>query len=572
LSAGTETQHLDPYDSLLEVGATIGRYTICEELGSGGMATVYRALSRGPGGVVRPVALKIVHRHLTRDRRFVAMLTDEARILSRIAHPNVAALLEFGNADGAYFIAMEYLDGVSLAAVMHAFESGHAIVQSPRRHAHAAAMIHDACEGLHAAHELRDEAGLSLGVVHRDVSPQNVVVAYGGPLKVVDFGVAYMEGRERATYTEPGLIKGKFAYLAPEQLSGRVDRRSDVWAAGVCLWELLAGARLFAGDSEVHMVARVAHEPIRPPSELDPTVPEALDRIVMRALERDCGRRYATAREMALDLERFAIEAGVPVGIAARAELLAELLPDRAPRPAISAEVSAITRRLDSGAPRISREDARDIETRASRLSREAVAVIAPREAVREPSIVLPVASWWQPRAFGLALIHLAVALAVVATVLHASRRAPSVRPSSNATAEIVRAPARPRAAAASEQVDSPDRPVAASERLPAEPAHRHETRPTGAMSETRATAPRERAEPTARPSGAPGTVNIVTTGTWADVREGGRLLGRAPMRVSLPPGRHVLRIEPPSGRPRVVAVLVRSGRRHHVVVRMDSP
>jgi serine/threonine-protein kinase len=271
-----------------------GRYVLGEPIGRGGAATVHLGKpTAGPGrrGVV---AIKKLHPHLAADPAFVAMMLDEARLLSRVRHPNVVSTLDVVMEDGQLYIVMEYVHGLTLGTLL---QRAHARKARPPAGV-ACAIARDTLLGLHAAHEATGPSGEPLGMVHRDVSPQNLLLAEDGKLKVVDFGIAKAEGRVQ--HTEDGSIKGKLGYMPPEQLFGdTIDRRSDVYAAGVVLWEALVGARLFAGDNDAPALVKslVAH--VEPPSSRVPEVSEALDRVVLRALAHDKAHRYQTAQEMA---------------------------------------------------------------------------------------------------------------------------------------------------------------------------------------------------------------------------------------------------------------------------------
>ncbi|MDB4942608.1 MAG: hypothetical protein JWP97_2142 [Labilithrix sp.] len=278
----------------------IGRYALFDELAAGGMATVHLGRLLGPVGFGRTVAIKRLHAHLLRDEELITMFTDEARIVARIAHPNVVPMVDVVQNDEGLFLVMEYVHGESLARLMrNARRLGEPI---PARI--IAAVICAVLHGLHAAHETKGASGELLHVVHRDVSPQNVIVGADGVARVLDFGVAKAAGRVQVT--REGQIKGKLTYMAPEQIRGNADRRSDVFAASVVLWEMLAGRRFHDGATDVDIVMRVVSGEFPPPSAFDPSVTPALDAIVMRGLSADLGRRYATAREMAFELERAA--------------------------------------------------------------------------------------------------------------------------------------------------------------------------------------------------------------------------------------------------------------------------
>ena len=305
----------------------IGRYELCFHLAAGGMATVYLARLDGPDGFEKLVALKTIHPHLARDRRFVDMFLDEARIASRISHGNVCQIFEYGEADGTWFIAMEYLVGECFATLYNRCLRRPEVRVQPRARVTLLAMLAEACEGLHAAHELVDARGKPLGVVHRDVSHHNVFVTYDGAVKVVDFGIATATDRRHRTAT--GEVKGKFAYMSPEQArANKVDRTADVWAVGVMAWELLTGRRLFARRTDSATLLAVSVDEIPPPSRHDPTISPALDAVVLRALARTPAERWTTARDLGLALIAASGAQRGSVGRPEIASLMSELFPD----------------------------------------------------------------------------------------------------------------------------------------------------------------------------------------------------------------------------------------------------
>jgi hypothetical protein len=285
---------------------TIGRYRLYEAIAAGGMATVHYGRMQGPVGFARTVAIKRLHPEYARDPEFVAMFMDEARLAARVHHPNVVQTLDVVMCEGELFLVMEYVPAVSLSLLLQ-----HAQAHGQRAPvAVATAMVADVLRGLHAAHEATDEEGNPLDIVHRDVSPQNILVGADGSTRVLDFGIAKATGRA-AQATREGQVKGKFAYMAPEQVTNVcVTRQSDVFAASIVLWEALTGTRLFLAESEPALLARVLSAPIEAPSTVVPELGRTLDGVVLRGLARDLTARYPTARDMVRDLEAHAALAG----------------------------------------------------------------------------------------------------------------------------------------------------------------------------------------------------------------------------------------------------------------------
>jgi serine/threonine-protein kinase len=282
----------------------IGRYAVHDEIAAGGMATVHFGRLLGQAGFSRTVAIKRLHPQYAKDPEFVAMFMDEARVAARVQHPNVVSTLDVVAREGELFLVMEYIPGESLSKLVRAAARKGEPIETRIAVSIVAGFLH----GLHAAHEAKNERGEPLGLVHRDVSPQNVLVGIDGVPRVVDFGVAKAAGRVQTT--REGQLKGKLAYMAPEQIHGiEVTRRSDIYAASIVLWELLAGQRLFERESDAAvMLAALTSEPVAP-STIKPGLPERLDRITLRGLSRSPEARYATAREMAIELEEAVVVA-----------------------------------------------------------------------------------------------------------------------------------------------------------------------------------------------------------------------------------------------------------------------
>ncbi len=276
----------------------IGRYALYAQIARGGMATVHLGRLLGQAGFSRTVAIKRLHPYLAQDPEFVSMLIDEARLAARVRHPNVVVTLDVVALEGELLVVMEYVHGESLSRLLRAASRQRTRIPPGI----AAAVLSQALYGLHAAHEATDERGEPLNIVHRDVSPQNVVVGSDGVTRVVDFGVAKAAGRLQET--REGQLKGKIRYMAPEQLKrGSVDHRADIYAAGVVLWESLAGKRLFEGENEWQIATSIMEGVTEPASAHNDQVPQELDAIVMKALSVDATERFETAFDMAAALE-----------------------------------------------------------------------------------------------------------------------------------------------------------------------------------------------------------------------------------------------------------------------------
>ncbi len=277
----------------------IGRYELGDEVARGGLASVHLGAMRADGGFVRVVAIKRLHPQYARDPSFVAMLQDEARLSAKVRDPHVVPTLEILQDGDELLVVMDYVLGATMAEL---------IVAARRRDealppAIAAALVRDALLGLHAAHIATDGNGQPLGIVHRDVSPQNVILGDDGLARVLDFGVA--KARARSYRTEDGTVRGKLGYMAPEQLYGEhVDARTDVFGAGVLLWEALCGERLFVGPDGEPALAAVLERDVEPPSLRRPDVPSAFDAVIARALAQSPGDRFPSALAMATSIEQ----------------------------------------------------------------------------------------------------------------------------------------------------------------------------------------------------------------------------------------------------------------------------
>jgi len=279
----------------------LDRYVLYKSIAAGGMATVHLGRTIGAAGFTRVVGIKRLHPHLAQDPEFVSMLLDEARLAARIRHPNIVQTIDVAATQGELFVIMEYVHGESLARLIRAAADAKEDVPLGVAVTIAAGILH----GLHAAHEAKTEHGQPLEIVHRDVSPQNVMVGADGIARVLDFGVA--KAAVRIQTTREGQLKGKIAYMAPEQLRrATVDRRTDVYAASVVIWEMCAGRRLFKADDEAGVVEQILVGMVDPPSKYAPSLPERIDQIILRGLDPDPQKRFQTAEDMALELEAVA--------------------------------------------------------------------------------------------------------------------------------------------------------------------------------------------------------------------------------------------------------------------------
>jgi len=269
---------------------SVGRYTLLGEIASGGMATVMLGRLGGPGGFTHKLAIKRLHAQYARDPEFVSMFLDEARIAGQVQHANVVRVFEVLLEEWELFLVMEYVRGETLAKLLALAEA----CGEPLRPSISLGIAVGALAGLHAAHEARDDTGLPLGIVHRDVSPQNILIGVDGVARILDFGVAKAVSSFHTT--RQGQIKGKLAYMAPEQQTKHpIDRRADVYAMGVVVWEMLTGRRLFGASGDGVVL---------PPSRIVKEVPAAIDAAVMKALALEPEARFATARDFAIALEQ----------------------------------------------------------------------------------------------------------------------------------------------------------------------------------------------------------------------------------------------------------------------------
>jgi len=519
----------------------IGRYELCFELASGGMASVYLARIDGVSGFEKLVALKRIHRHLAKEKGYVNMFLDEARIASRITHPNVCSVFDFGESDGEHYIAMEYLVGEPLSRLMSRAARDQSHRRSPLLPLRMARIVADACEGLHAAHELKDANGDLLHVVHRDVSPRNLFVTYDGAVQVVDFGIA--SASQRLHHTSTGQVKGTFAYMAPEQLAARpIDRRVDIWALGVALWEMLAVKRLFKRDTTANTIHAVLYDEIRPPSDHRSQVPAELDRIVLKALQRDPKTRWRTAREMGQALRQFLGTQREIMGPAELSEWMAEVFPQGEAR---KSQLMEVARLANTSLP--SMPQANDVDTT---LTATEVRLAGATQMVWARS---------QPRkllatfVLGTIAIIAAIAFGSGGTETQvASDGATEIATQESPPPSVVSLEAEPRAEDDLPQAETAE---ATTEKEPVQAKPRTQKRTRSKQ--------RAKAEP--------GTINLVTRGGWAEVYEGKKLLGSTPRRLTLSSGRHRLVLKPfGTEKPKTIYVTVEANKTKKISIALD--
>jgi len=538
---------LSPVDDSVEPERTdpqrIGRYELCFELASGGMASVYLARIDGVSGFEKLVALKRIHRHLAKEKGYVNMFLDEARIASRITHPNVCSVFDFGEADGEHYIAMEYLVGEPLSRLLSRVAGDQSQRKSPLLPLRMSRIIADACEGLHAAHELKDANGDLLHVVHRDVSPRNLFVTYDGAVQVVDFGIA--SASQRLHHTSTGQVKGTFAYMAPEQLSAQpIDRRVDIWALGVALWEMLAIRRLFKRDTTANTIHSVLYDEIRPPSEHRPQVPEELDRIVMKALQRDPKDRWRTAREMGRALRQFLGTQKEIMGPAELSEWVGEVFPQGEAR---KSQLMEIARLASTSLPAMPQINGLDTTLTATDVRfAGATEIVEPRSRRRKLLAALSLG-----------------AVAVVAAIAFGIDGAETEVVSDDAPAAMNSAPPAQLDTLPEAEAVAGDAPKLRADQTEDPSTEKPQVEPKPQVQKRTRSKQRAKAQP--------GTINLVTRGGWAEVYEGRKLLGSTPRRLTLPSGRHKLVLKPfGTDKPKTVYVVVEANKTKKVSIALD--
>jgi len=537
----------------------LGRYTLLSEIARGGMGAVYLARLHADAGIEKIVAIKVIRHDLAKEHRVVQMFLDEARIASRIGHSNVCAVFDVGIVEGSHFFAMEYLEGESLSKVLAALRARGA-ERRPANHARILArVLAQACEGLHAAHELTDVDGTPLAVVHRDVSPSNVFVTYDGTVKVMDFGIAWAARRVRASLS--GELKGKVGYFAPEVLRGdAADRRVDVWGIGIVAWELLTGERLFRRETSAATLEAVLTEAIPAPSLIAGDVPKELDRVVVRALERSPGMRHPTARALGQELEAVVALETRAVGAAEISAWMSELFPEGREKArhrfvelvGASAQTDIRVELPAAAAGAQSPAQSTTLSALDGTTQKDAAAVVAakrPRSRVVAGAVVAGVSA--------VAVLAAAIAFGL-AGVGATTRRIERARADGPRAREGGMGAASSSAAATANAGPAPDLGPAVAAAPPG--AGERTAAPDAAIGAT--------AEPPG-PRARFGMVSISSQGGWATVLHRGRRVGQTPLRLRLPAGPQELGLEffgrPPA---RTITVHVRPGATTRVPLR----
>ncbi|HEX7843871.1 MAG TPA: serine/threonine-protein kinase, partial [Kofleriaceae bacterium] len=315
-----------------EVGSTANSYQVLAKLATGGMAEIFLARGEGVAGVERYCVLKRILRERASDVEFVQMFLDEARLAAQLQHPNIAQVYDIGKLGDSYFFTMEYVHGETVRALLHRAQGLRRMLPIPC----VLTIVAGTAAGLHHAHDRIGHDGRALGIVHRDVTPSNLMVSYEGGVKVVDFGVA--KAADRTQETRSGTVKGKISYLSPEQCRGkRVDRRSDLFSLGICFWEMLTTERLYRRGSDFENMNAIVTEPTPPPSARRPEVPPEVDELVLRLLAKDPDDRFQTADEVVEAVEAVAARTGSVLSPSALGRFVRELFGNR-PEPWIELE------------------------------------------------------------------------------------------------------------------------------------------------------------------------------------------------------------------------------------------
>jgi eukaryotic-like serine/threonine-protein kinase len=520
-----------------------GKYTLVAKLATGGMAEIFLARLVGAGGFDKLVCIKRILPHLAKDQTLTSMFLAEASIAAQISHPNVCQVFELGEIDGRYFIAMEYLEGVPLACFRRPDIYGGAI--DPRL---VVGLGMQACEGLHHAHGLKKNDGTPLEVVHRDVSSNNLFATKDGVVKVLDFGIAKIQ--DASVKTSTGSMKGTYAYMAPEQLRGeRLDRRTDVFAMGIVLWELFGRQHLFKRETDFLTFQAITTEPIPDICELRPDVPPALGAAIAKALSRNRDDRFPSTRALGQALAEAVVPLGGPLGAAAISDEIERAFESRLrdQRKLIrTAREGGVFSLDDDLGPQISHGT--EMMTTPVKFVSADHAPSSPSApappVVQRPTASMPTAPDRAPgRWLSIALVLILLGGGALAVVLYASREQPSTE-------------AAPAVRMATISVDAAEPMIvvdaAIAEVKQASPPD------AGVVVRTQKT-PRVKE---VAASGPPGFITIDATPVYAVIYIDGKNRGETPLvKLSLSPGKHAVKAVSPSGSVKTFSIVIESGK-----------
>jgi serine/threonine protein kinase len=554
-----------------------GKYELLSKLATGGMAEVFLARAAGPMGFEKTLVLKRILPHLAENPTFVEMFLAEARLAAQLNHPNIVQIFDFGAAHGEYFLAMEYIDGPNLRVLLKRARA-QSIRLSPTL---CARIISAACEGLAFAHDFQAPTGEPLGLIHRDISTDNILLSRQGSVKVVDFGIAKAAGQSH--HTQTGLIKGKVAYMPPEQLRAEpLDRRVDVYALGVVLYVLLTGRKPFDAPTDASLMQAILFEPPVPATQLRPDLPEALQHILDRALARDREQRYPDCRAFQDALEDFIVSTGKAVGayqlsqLVSRLEPRADVLPppvrdtvenppapvQKTPAPALRPNIPISNKATLEmvptepsrvvAPPAINPSPKQQTSTAVSSVEPETVHLYPVRHSARSGSPLK-----WIPALLGAAVLVAAGGYALGQRTGRATV-APVLPPLASSGASSAVEPPRP-AVVPSETATTTTSPASEAEAPPAKEM-------SGVLA-VRTEAPEDHrpASRTSRPStarsGRTGTLHLVVRG-WAEIVIDGKSRGRVPPinELELPAGRHELLLINPAVKPYRASIVITAG------------
>ena len=578
-----DIEEIEPEEAESPCGGRIGRYEIFYRLGRGGMATVYLGRLLGAAGFERWVAVKQIHEHLSDKAKFREMFLDEARVAAQLSHPNLVQVTDVGLEGGRPYLVMEFVNGETLGhLILKAYRTGRLVPLDI-----AVRIVANVCEGLHHAHELRDDQGQPRELVHRDVSPHNVLISYDGVVKVTDFGIVKAAGR--STHTRAGVIKGKPQYMAPEQILARpIDRRADIFALGIVLYETTLMRRLFKDVSDYAGLRRIVSGDVPKPRTIQPDYPDTLEAIVLKALHVKPEARYQTARELQADLERYLIDTGRAVGTAEVSETMRELFGDR-----IQGRVELLAWATSARSEELQKDrvqldvtpsDVADslpghdtAEQEAQAVARGAGLSSASRwtsMAVLMLALVTAVgAGFWVARSATTESGETVAALVAPRDEAGVDR-APRTDDGQGGEAQPIPLPAStdaapgprsPSADATPPELVWNDQPDAGAS-VSSQPDEHGDAGGESPIGIRTGKAPPRRLTPAPGP---PGTLSVMAD-PWCEVYIGGRRLGRTPlMRVSVPSGRHVVLFLPRGERPGIRRTIrVRPG--EHTPVSVD--